>query len=110
MPTVSIEHIEVDESGTARVVGTRSRVINIVFDTRNGLTPEEVHAAYPHLSLAQIHAALAFYYDHQADLDAQMKSELRQIQSLRALNATEPSRAELLKRLDQRAAGADGAK
>ncbi|HSZ55310.1 MAG TPA: hypothetical protein VK797_06605 [Tepidisphaeraceae bacterium] len=39
MPTVAIEHIEVDDSGTARVAGTRSRVINIVLDTLNGLSP-----------------------------------------------------------------------
>jgi hypothetical protein len=48
MPTVAIEHIEVDESGTARVPGTRSRVINIVLDTLNGLTPAQIHEAYPH--------------------------------------------------------------
>lgn len=98
MPQVSVEHIELDERGTARVAGTRSRVINIVLDARNGLTAEEIHRQYPHLSMAQIHAALAYYYDHQRELDSAIEEELRQVEQLRA-NSEGPSRAELTARL-----------
>ncbi len=31
---------------------------------------------HPHLSLAQIHAVLAHYYDHQADYDQEVAREL----------------------------------
>jgi uncharacterized protein (DUF433 family) len=31
-----------------------------------GWSPEEMHYQHPPLSLAQIHAALAYYFDHQA--------------------------------------------
>jgi len=34
-------------------------------------SPEEIHAPHPHLSLAQIHAALGCYYDHREELDAE---------------------------------------
>jgi uncharacterized protein (DUF433 family) len=95
MPTVAIEHIEVDESGNARVAGTRSRVINIVLDTLNGLTPAQIHEAYPPLSLAQIHAALAYYYDHKAQLDAEIEEELCDVDSLRRQSG-QPSRDEVL--------------
>ncbi len=37
---------------------------------------EEIHFQHPHLSLAQIHAALSFYYDHQRQFDAQIAVNL----------------------------------
>ena len=99
MARVAIEHIiEVDDSGTARVAGTRSRVINIVLDTLNGFTPEQIRDAYPHLGLAQIHAALAYYYDHKSQVDAEIDRELRDVDSLRR-NSAQPAREELERRL-----------
>ncbi|HSZ57103.1 MAG TPA: hypothetical protein VK797_15655 [Tepidisphaeraceae bacterium] len=34
---------------------------------------EQIQRQHPHLSLAQIHSALANYYDHQAQLDAEIQ-------------------------------------
>ena len=76
MPIAAIEHIEVDDKGMARVAGSRSKVPMIVMDTMNGMGPAEIHAAYPHLSLAQIHAALAYYYGHQEEVDAQVRASV----------------------------------
>ncbi|MDX1946386.1 MAG: hypothetical protein SFU86_13375 [Pirellulaceae bacterium] len=39
--------------------------------------------AYPHLSLAQIHAALAYYYDHQQEIDQQIAAGCRLEEELR---------------------------
>jgi uncharacterized protein (DUF433 family) len=99
MTTVSIEHIEVDRSGTARIAGTRSRVINVVLDKRNGITPDQIHVQYPHLSLSQVYAALAYYYDHQAELDSQIEHELREMESLRGNDDQSPRRQALEARL-----------
>jgi uncharacterized protein (DUF433 family) len=74
MAIAAIEHIEVDDKGVARVKGSRSKVRMIAEDTLNGLTPEKIHEYYPHLSLAQIHAALAYYYDHKDAFDAEIKA------------------------------------
>lgn len=104
MPSISVEHIELNEDGTARVAGTQSRVINIVLDTRNGLTPDQIHEQYPHLAMAQIHAALAYYYDHKSELDAQIERELAEVDSLRAAAGPSPSRAELAARIVNSAA------
>ena len=38
---------------------------------------------HPHLSLAQIHAALGYYYDHQPELDAQVQRGVSEVQRLR---------------------------
>ena len=93
-----IPYIEVDEKGTARVAGSRSKVINIVMDTMNGMAPGEIHEQYPHLSLAQIHAALAYYYDHKSQIDQEIRRELEEVDALRT-KSNQPSRDELLKRL-----------
>ena len=85
MPVVAIEHIDVDARGVARIVGTRSKVIQIVMDRMaNGWGPEEIHEQYPHLSLGQIYAAFAYYYDHKAELDAQIEADIRRAEEMRA--------------------------
>ena len=66
MTVVTSTHIELDEQGVAWISGTKVKVIEVALDKlAHGSSPEEIHFQYPHLSLAQIHAALSFYYDHQ---------------------------------------------
>ena len=65
-------HIEITPgtcSGRPRVAGTRIRVANIVRWTEQGKSPEEIVVAYPQLSLADVHAALAFYFDNRDEMD-----------------------------------------
>lgn len=70
MQTVTTTHIYLDEHGVAWITGANTKVIEVVLDkTAWGWSPEEIHEQHPHLSLAQIYAALAYYYDHQAELD-----------------------------------------
>ena len=38
-------------------------------------TPERILEAYPDLSLAQVHAALAYYYDHPDEIEETLKAE-----------------------------------
>lgn len=61
------EHIQIDAGrcgGLAHVAGTRVRVIDIVALHERGLSPEEILDSYEHLTLGQVHAALAYSYDH----------------------------------------------
>lgn len=91
MTVASISHIVLDEKGVARVAGSRSRVIDIVLDKRaNGWTPEQIREQHPHLSLSQIHAAFAYYYDHQAEIDAKIERELREVDELMAAAGESP--------------------
>lgn len=74
MPTIATAHIEIDENGVAWIDDTKVKVIEVVIDKIvHGSSPEEMHFQYPHLSLAQIHAALAYYYDNQTALEAELK-------------------------------------
>jgi uncharacterized protein (DUF433 family) len=52
------------------IAGTKFPVRSVVNHVlRQGMTPEELAAEFRHLSLAQIHDALSYYYDHQGDID-----------------------------------------
>ncbi len=59
--------------GKARIEGTRIRVIDIVALSSQGLRPPEIIDAYPRLKLAQVHAALTYYYDNQEEVDAEFE-------------------------------------
>jgi uncharacterized protein (DUF433 family) len=56
--------------GEPIVVGTRTPVRAIVELWRLGVTPEEMLAHLPHLTLAQVFGALSYYADHQAEIQA----------------------------------------
>lgn len=95
MPTVvPLEYVEVDDRGVAKLIGTRSKVRQIVVDTRAGLSPADIRAAYPHLSLAQIHAALAYYDAHQADVDAEIEEAARFVDEFKRANPKRLTRAD----------------
>ena len=54
---------------------------------------EEIHAAHPHLSLAQIHAALSYYHDHKTEMDGQMGRQLENHRRLRSETPGQLTRA-----------------
>ncbi len=58
------------QGGEPCIKGTRTPVRTIVGNWRLGYSPEEIVAALPHLTLAQVHEAMSYYYDNQAEIDA----------------------------------------
>ena len=84
MTTVAPPHIRRDDRGTLWIDETNVKVIEVVLDRlAYGWSPEEIHFQHPDLSLAQIHAALAYYYDHQSELDQEIARQEEQVRSLR---------------------------
>lgn len=67
------EHIEiVDAAGgpKARIVGHRIRVQDVViWHEKLGMSPDEIIHHYPTITLADVHAALAYYWDHQDEIE-----------------------------------------
>jgi len=45
---------------------------------------EQIHRQHPHLSPTQIHSVLAYYDDHQAEMDGKIDAQLRRIGAIRA--------------------------
>lgn len=74
-----------DDRGVAWLDETNTKVREVALDViAHGWSPQEIHLNHPHLSLAQIHAALAFYYDHKAHIDAEIGDSHKRIEALRA--------------------------
>ena len=72
--TTEYKHIQLNEQGTAMIAGSTMKVVELVMAyLADGLSPAELHTQYPYLSLGQIHSALAYYWDHQERLDAEMQ-------------------------------------
>ncbi len=70
--------------GKARVKGTRIRVLDIVAAAEHlGLSPNETCDQYPELNLAQVHTALAYYYDHKEEIRAEITKERLAVESFR---------------------------
>jgi uncharacterized protein (DUF433 family) len=71
-------HITVNRTisgGNPIIKGTRISVANIAAFYLMGLTPEEIQRELPHLSLAQVFDALAFYLDHRQIIDRQIERD-----------------------------------
>lgn len=79
-------HIELDERGRPWIAGTNLKLIlMIVGRSESELSVEHLHRQYPRLSLAQLHAALSYYYDHQAEIDAQIEHDRQEFEEARRL-------------------------
>ncbi len=61
--------------GRPIIAGTGICIRTIAVESHGGLTPEEIAADRPSLSLAQIYAALAFYHANKREIDADIAAE-----------------------------------
>ncbi len=86
------EHIQtVQATGRPCIAGTGIRVWDVfVLHERQGKTPDEIVAAFPHLTLADVHAALAYYWDNKHEIDRQMKEADEFVEQLKAANGPGP--------------------
>jgi len=62
-------------SGSPIIVGTRTRVSNIVAYFKLGYSPEELAREFPHLTLSQIYDALSYYYENQKEIDKEIDED-----------------------------------
>lgn len=61
--------------GRPKVAGTGLTVSRIAGWYKTGMSPEDIALEYPHLSLAQVHAALAYYHANRDSIDADLSQE-----------------------------------
>lgn len=77
-------HIILDEKGTPMIQGTSMKVIDLVVQKlAYGWSPEELHFQHPYLPLGQIHATLAYYWDHVEQFDKEIAERLKKVEKLR---------------------------
>lgn len=104
MPAIeAINHISMDASGVAWVTRKNVKVLEIVQDhLAYGWSADAIHEQHPNLSLAEVHSALAFYYDHPAEIEIQLAGLGEELKKLRATTGV----SSLQKRLHARAKAA----
>jgi uncharacterized protein (DUF433 family) len=71
--------------GKPHIVGHRVKVQHVaVWHERMGMTPDEIVATYPSLSLPAVYAALAYYHSHRDQIDADIEADNRFVADLQA--------------------------
>lgn len=76
--TIVYSHITKDPEvcgGRACIDGTRIRVVDIACLQRKGHAPERMLDVYPSLNLAQVHAALSYYYENPQEIESALQED-----------------------------------
>jgi uncharacterized protein (DUF433 family) len=62
--------------GRACIAGHRIRVLDVVvWHEMRGMCPEEIVYQFPEITLADVHAALAYYFDNRAEIEADFRND-----------------------------------
>ena len=79
MTATITNHIEITAGicgGKPRIAGHRITVQNIVICyEKMAMSPDEIVYHYPSITLADVHAALAYYYDHVAEIQQDIAND-----------------------------------
>ncbi len=90
------EHIALDANRTPIIAGSTMKVIELVVEQRAyGWSAEELYFQHPYLTLGQIHSALAYYWDHRDELDAEIERRIERADQLRRTIPPTPLAARL---------------
>jgi uncharacterized protein (DUF433 family) len=84
---VIAEHIGVRPGycgGEPHILGHRVKVRHVaVWHEQGDMSPAEIVATYPTLTLAQVHSALAYYYDHRAEIQVAIAEQDRFVEDIK---------------------------
>jgi uncharacterized protein (DUF433 family) len=97
MAPVTSPHVWLDQKGVAWVDDTNTKVREIALDViAHGWSPKEIRDNHPHLSLAQIHGALTFYYDNKETVDAEIIAAKQISDQMRLSGENSPAMQKLI--------------
>ena len=91
--------LQVDEDGIWRVGGTRVTLDTIVRAFNQGHTAEEIASHYPAVPLADIYAVIAYYLNHQEDVQRYLQQQTVEIEQLWATIEATPDYQQFRKHL-----------
>src|SRR5437588_10322163 len=95
-PATSYPHIEQRADGQLWLNGTQTKVVEVVLDRlAHHWDADEIQRQHPHLTLGQIHSSLAYYHDHQDEMDQIIEKQLQEVSRLRAQQGESILRAKL---------------
>lgn len=91
-PELTYRHIEKSGAKPARLQRIpRVRVAQIVMGyLAHGWSPDEMCRQHPYLRPAEVHAAMAYYFDHQGEIDREIQAEWQHVQHDRSQSTPSP--------------------
>ena len=97
MPTpTNYPHIEKRADGKVWLIGTQTKVLEVALDRlAHHWDADEIQRQHPHLTLGQIHSCLAYYHDHQEEMDRAINEQLRAVEHLRGQQGESVLRAKI---------------
>jgi len=70
--------------GKPIIAGTRIKVSQIaIYYEKMSYTPDDIVRAHPHLTLAQVHDALSYYYENIQEIDHQIAEEQQMVEEMK---------------------------
>src|SRR4051794_9953161 len=85
---ITYPHIETSAKGIAIISGTTTKIVENVQDQlAHHWHAEDICRQYPYLSLAQVHAALAYYYDPQQEMEQEMDRRRQRVTDIKMKRA-----------------------
>jgi uncharacterized protein (DUF433 family) len=98
MPNEYIEKLD----QVYRIKGTRVALDSIIYKFQQGRSPESIQDSFPALSLSQVYAAIAYYLDHQTELDGYLaRNEASEAEFSQEMARLYPKGAALKERIKQ---------
>ncbi|MFL6194174.1 MAG: DUF433 domain-containing protein [Thermoanaerobaculia bacterium] len=82
-----------------RVGGTRVTLDTIIGAFKDGEAAEEIHEAYPTVSLADVYAVIAYYLRHQEEVEEYIKEQRREAEEVRRQDEARYDRQGIRERL-----------
>lgn len=91
-----ITHVRIDQLGRPMIEGTTMKVVELITGVvAYGWNAEDLLRQYPHLTPAQVHGALTYYYDNQAAIDAELERISEELTRARLESHESPLRQRL---------------
>lgn len=89
-------HIVLNQNQVPVILGTTLKVVELVMAQRAyGWTPEEIQINHRYLSMGEIYAALAYYWDHRKALDQDIQQRETSVEGLEQQSQESPFVARL---------------
>jgi uncharacterized protein (DUF433 family) len=95
-PDSAIEDVLLNDRDVPVIAGTNMKVIQLVIEhLAYGWSPEELKYQHPYLSLGQIYSALAYYWNHQEEIEQEIERQSLAVEELRRASLHSPVRSKL---------------
>jgi len=80
-------YITIDDTGVPWIAGTATKIVELIPDCiAYGWSPKELHFQHPHLSMAQMHSALACCWEHKLETDEDIEWRLSLVDEIRRVS------------------------